>query len=217
MRWIDPVCHRDDRRPELRLGPVHHAARGGAPPTPGISTSRLEPRTTIEAAAGFLRIRERASRHALPASWPKLYCQGSDGRRGDLRVGACSRAGLPVPERPRVRSTLRVQKQRTPNYSRTTEFRQPARSRPECWDVRRRSDGSHAARRDEVSVINRIGFTDPALFGAYVAANPPTQTTDIGPHCIDWVVEILPYLDAINLYNDFNRDRSYSGKRATWR
>jgi type II secretory pathway pseudopilin PulG len=58
------------------------------------------------------------------------------------------------------------------------------------------------------SIINKSVFTHPARFGSFVPANPPQQTTDIGP-LHSWVVDILPTLDAINLYNDFNRDRNY--------
>jgi prepilin-type N-terminal cleavage/methylation domain-containing protein len=46
---------------------------------------------------------------------------------------------------------------------------------------------------------------------SFIAANTPTNPNnyDIGP-LYSWVVDILPTLDAINLYNDFNRNRVYT-------
>ena len=59
------------------------------------------------------------------------------------------------------------------------------------------------------SIINYAFLNNSAKFGTYIAANPAKGLpTDIGP-LYSWVVDLLPYLDAQSLYNDYNRSRVY--------
>ena len=59
------------------------------------------------------------------------------------------------------------------------------------------------------SIINYAFLNNSANFGTYIAANPAKGLlTDIGP-LYSWVVDLLPYLDAQSLYNDYNRSRVY--------
>lgn len=56
------------------------------------------------------------------------------------------------------------------------------------------------------SVINTQLFTAPATFGTLVGSNGATQ---IGP-LHSWVVDILPYIDAQDLNNGYNRNDLYN-------
>jgi prepilin-type N-terminal cleavage/methylation domain-containing protein/prepilin-type processing-associated H-X9-DG protein len=58
------------------------------------------------------------------------------------------------------------------------------------------------------SIMQNAFVNGGANFGQFTPANPPSQTTDIGP-LFSWVVDILPYLDNQELYNSFNRNRVY--------
>ena len=59
------------------------------------------------------------------------------------------------------------------------------------------------------SIINFAFLNNSANFGTFIAANPAKGLlTDIGP-LYSWVVDLLPYLDAQSLYNDYNRNRVY--------
>ena len=59
------------------------------------------------------------------------------------------------------------------------------------------------------SIINYAFLNNSANFGTFIPANPAKGLlTDIGP-LHSWVVDLLPYLDAQSLYNDYNRSRVY--------
>ncbi len=59
------------------------------------------------------------------------------------------------------------------------------------------------------SIINYAFMNKSANFGTFIPANPAKGLlTDIGP-LYGWVVDLLPYLDAQSLYNDYNRSRVY--------
>ena len=59
------------------------------------------------------------------------------------------------------------------------------------------------------SIINYAFLNNSANFGTFIPANPAKGLpTDIGP-LYSWVVDLLPYLDAQSLYNDYNRSRVY--------
>ena len=59
------------------------------------------------------------------------------------------------------------------------------------------------------SIINYTFLNNSANFGTFIPANPAKGLlTDIGP-LHSWVVDLLPYLDAQSLYNDYNRSRVY--------
>ncbi|MEO6811356.1 MAG: DUF1559 domain-containing protein [Isosphaeraceae bacterium] len=66
--------------------------------------------------------------------------------------------------------------------------------------------GTSAAITASSSVINTQVFTTPSTFGVRVGSNGSTQ---VGP-LYSWVVDILPYIDAQDLYNGFNRNDLYN-------
>jgi len=59
------------------------------------------------------------------------------------------------------------------------------------------------------SIINYAFLNKSASFGTFIPANPAKGLpADIGP-LHSWVVDLLPYLDAQSLYNDYNCSRVY--------
>lgn len=69
--------------------------------------------------------------------------------------------------------------------------------------------GVKTAEAVNASIINYAFLNNSANFGTFIPANPAKGLlTDIGP-LYSWVVDLLPYLDAQSLYNDYNRSRVY--------